>query len=282
MCHYASEYDLPLHLDALQENWENNSHDVIFAKYPDITILKDNHRRSPIHTACEYGALSVLKLYKKYNTCDFNESDAYGYTPLLWCASTDAPECAFYLIKNGADPAAEDRKGRTTLYYAIENGLILLGKTVLQLGCWMTGTALENFVADMSLGQEKHKIVFDARSIEECREYYLTQSADGDCSEDANSHINELEHSDLISSKKKRKISKEADDYVTDIVVSRHYNIEKKTNGTSSSRASSGRLSMLASEVPEQETLEVESKKWSIRFEICKIYFYFYFSFSYY
>jgi len=176
MIHIAAELNRHKAIPFLIEHWNKRQETLkLLIRTLDITTVKDYHKRSPVHSACETGAFRALQVLDKLGY-SLDEKDMYGYTPLLWCASKDSAECAFYLIKKGADPSTEDKKGRSTLYYAVAAGCVQLGKTLLRNGCWMRGTALQEFVADMSLGREPHKIIFDSRSIDECRDYYLNSS----------------------------------------------------------------------------------------------------------
>ena len=80
----------------------------------------------------------------------------------------------------------QDRKGYSTLYHAMAQSCVQLGKVLLQHGCWMRGPALKEFVADMSLGREPFRIILDSRSIEECRALYLAPSSLSTSSIEAN------------------------------------------------------------------------------------------------
>lgn len=183
LCHIAAKHNLPFHIIALSQHFEKKSLSLgdDGSKRYDLALLKDNHRRTPIHIACEYGSLDVVKLYAKCKVGDLEERDLYGYSPLLWCTSSEkCIDCGLYLIKKGVDVLVEDRKARSTIYYAITGGLVILGKALCTRGCWMRGNSLVEYVADMSLGREKHKIVFDLRSIEECRALYLPKEVDDD------------------------------------------------------------------------------------------------------
>ena len=175
LIHLAAQYDYYNVINLLCERWETLleiTTDHIMNNVSNIAMIKDSHGRTAVHIACEYGSLKSLKALQRQE-CDLFERDKFGYTPLMWCASKDSPKCAFYLIENGADVTQEDRKGRSTLWHALMGDSILLGKTLFQNGCWMRGYGLQEFVADMSLGREPHKIMFDSRPMNECKEYYL-------------------------------------------------------------------------------------------------------------
>lgn len=65
---------------------------------------------------------------------DVNETDEYGYTPIIEAAIADHTDIAELLLKNGAKVNATDVVGSTALHWAVENYNLALCKLLLNHG----------------------------------------------------------------------------------------------------------------------------------------------------
>lgn len=270
LIHLAAQNDFSTVITMLNEHWEKRFeviHDHVINNVSNFAMTKDGFGRTAVHIACEYGSLKSLKILKQLG-CDLYERDKHGYTPLMWCASKDSPDCAFYLIENGADVTQEDRRGRSTLWHAMAGESTLLGKTLFRNGCWMQGNGLQEFVADMSLGREPHKIMFDSRTLEECKAYYLSVEEQEE-EQEVKGRGRELRVAETgISGRTRRGRGANASHLDEE---------EQKQNGGCGSRKDgvrdgargsrnrvSSRVVQMSKEVAD-DTLAVESSKWSLR-----------------
>jgi hypothetical protein len=277
LIHLAAQYDYSTVIPLLHTNWEKRLdviHDHGFHNTTNFAMIKDGHGRTAVHVACEFGSFKSLKVLKNLG-CDLYERDKLGYTPLMWCASKDTPQCAFYLIENGADVTEEDRKGRSTLWHSMAGDSVFLGKTLFRNGCWMQGNGLQEFVADMSLGREPHKITFDARSLAECKAVYLNPGNEiqDACSRNLtiSSRTRHLKESSPRSSCTSPSLSSNSAEYDDDDDDGDD-NVEDSESSECSPRLHRSRVSSrvvkMSKEVADEE-LAVESSKWSLRYVSC-------------
>ena len=149
----------------------------------------------------------------------------------------------------------------------------LLGKTLFRNGCWMQGNGLQEFVADMSLGREPHKIMFDSRTLAECRAYYLNveeeeeEQVDDDTMTISCRTRNSKTTSSSRSSPRSSRRSTRSPVVDMDIQEEEEEDEEGEKSGNGSSRRggrSSSRVVQMSKAV-EDEMLAVESSKWSLR-----------------
>ena len=269
LIHLAAEYDFSTVIAMLNVHWEKRYEviqEYMLNHVSNFAMIKDGHGRTAVHIACEFGSFKSLKVLHQLG-CDLFERDKLGNTPLLWCASKDSPNCAFYLIDNGANTADEDRKGRSTLWHAMNSDSILLGKTLLRNDCWMEGDGLQEFVADMSLGREPHKITFDSRTLAECKAYYLNM--DDEEEEDATRKIDltissrtRHHHHKHSSPRSSRSSPRSVPSPGTDMMDTEE---EEEEAGEEVALGRSSRRVVQMSKKVSDDMLAVESAKWSLR-----------------
>lgn len=232
LIHLAARYDNAEAITLICDHWKQYTANAItFIQNRDVDIVTvcDNYRRNAMHVACEAGSLSCLKvLHEKGINIDQRDSD--GNTPLLWCASKNtSAECAFYLLNNGADKNAIDKKGRSTLFHSMISGLTSLSKVLVQNDVWLNTSLLRTFVSDMSMGREPHRIIFDSRSIMECRLDYLADEVTVEVPP-ATDAMSEGSGSDQPSSKRMRAEAVRTSNRVSSLVsneVINQYSYEK-------------------------------------------------------
>lgn len=176
LLHIAAEYDRHKAIAYLNAHWARRQELLKLLRRGsliDLCDVKDSHKKTPVHSACETGSYKSLLALQKLG-CSLDDRDSEGATPLLLCAVQNFTEGGRYLLRQGVDPTVEDKRGFSVLYHAMRSGCVLLGKKVFKDGCWLSSPALKEFVGDMSLGREPYRIILDSRPLEECREIYLT------------------------------------------------------------------------------------------------------------
>ena len=109
LMHIAAEHNKHKALGYIHAHWATRQEALtMLMRRVDLATVKDYHKSTPVHIACEMGHYKCLIALHKLK-CSLNERDNGGYTPLMWCASSDSLRCAYYLIRNGADITAEVR-----------------------------------------------------------------------------------------------------------------------------------------------------------------------------
>lgn len=268
LIHLAAEHDFSTVIPMLNEHWQKRFeviHDYMLSNVSNFSLIKDGHGRTAVHIACEFGSFKSLKVLQQLGG-DLFERDKLGFTPLLWCATTDSPKCAFYLIDNGADVTDEDRKGRSTLWHAMNSDSVLLGKTLLRNDCWMQGDGLKEFVADMSLGREPHKIMFDSRTLAQCKAYYLNvedenEKEDNGWEESGQRYLTISCRTRHQKSTSPRSSPRSASSPVMDMDTEED---EEEGEGRGRRGRNSSRVVQMSTEVS-GDVLAVESSRWSLR-----------------
>jgi uncharacterized protein len=89
---------------------------------------RDRNGWTPLLLSCHLGAADVVELLLKYGDANTEVTDERGRTPLMLCCLKEAADgwghgqCAYHLVKFGANVRRKDRRGYTALHYALENG----------------------------------------------------------------------------------------------------------------------------------------------------------------
>lgn len=266
LIHLAAQNDFSVAISLLHDHWKKRYeaiHEHAFHSASAYPSLKDGHGRTAVHIACEFGSFKSLKVLQQLG-CDLCERDKLGYTPLMWCASKDSPQCAFFLIEHGADVSEEDRKGRSTLWHSMAGDSVFLGKTLFRNGCWMQGNGLQEFVADMSLGREPHKIMFDSRSLAECKAYYLNlEEREEEEEERGRGNGEDRALTTIFTRTRNYKSSFPRSDRAPPSHCGLLEDMESDHTGGRVGRSSS-RVVQMSTEVSD-EMLAVESSKWELR-----------------
>lgn len=120
-----------------------------------------NDALGALSAACRDGDEDAAVMAMKTNRASVNETDAYGRTPLHWCAEGGYAKIAMHLALLDADVNAQDSHGHTPLHYAVnledaETSNLLLdwgadvsiedtdGETPESLGLWSLVPARES------------------------------------------------------------------------------------------------------------------------------------------
>jgi acyl-CoA-binding protein len=120
-----------------------------------------NDALGALSAACRDGDEDAAVMAMKTNRASVNETDAYGRTPLHWCAEGGYAKIAMHLALLDADVNAQDTHGHTPLHYAVnledaETSNLLLdwgadvsiedtdGETPESLGLWSLVPARES------------------------------------------------------------------------------------------------------------------------------------------
>ena len=121
----------------------------------------ENDALGALSAACRDGDEDAAVMAMKMNRASVNETDAYGRTPLHWCAEGGYAKIAMHLALLDADVNAQDSHGHTPLHYAVnledaETSNVLLdwgadvsiedtdGETPESLGLWSLVPARES------------------------------------------------------------------------------------------------------------------------------------------
>jgi acyl-CoA-binding protein len=132
----------------------------------------ENDALGALSAACRDGDEDAAVMAMKTNRASVNEKDAYGRTPLHWCAEGGYAKIAMHLALLDADVNARDTHGHTPLHYAVnledaETSNVLLdwgadvsiedteGETPESLGLWSLVPARE--AADASADEHEVK-----------------------------------------------------------------------------------------------------------------------------
>jgi len=143
---------------------------TVGATYDDETV--ENDALGALSAACRDGDEDAAVMAMKTNRASVNEKDAYGRTPLHWCAEGGYAKIAMHLALLDANVNARDNHGHTPLHYAVnledaETSNVLLdwgadvsiedtdGETPESLGLWSLVPARES--ADASLDERDVK-----------------------------------------------------------------------------------------------------------------------------
>lgn len=107
LIHLAAENNNHTAIPILISHWEKRQEALkLLMRSTDLLNTKDFHKRTPVHAACERGSYRALVALHKLGS-GLDDRDSGGYTPIVWCACKDAPECAAYLMKQGVDGNVE-------------------------------------------------------------------------------------------------------------------------------------------------------------------------------
>ena len=121
----------------------------------------ENDALGALSAACRDGDEDAAVMAMKTNRASVNETDAYGRTPLHWCAEGGYAKIAMHLALLDANVNAQDTHGHTPLHYAVnledaETSNLLLdwgadvsiedtdGETPESLGLWSLVPARES------------------------------------------------------------------------------------------------------------------------------------------
>eukprot|EP00943_MAST-04B_sp_MAST-4B-sp1_P000792 g792.t1 len=104
--------------------------DIVYLllKHNADTSRVDRNGWTPLLLSCHLGAADVVELLLKYGDANTEVTDERGRTPLMLCCLNEDAEgwghgqCAYHLVKYGANVRRKDRRGYTALHYALENG----------------------------------------------------------------------------------------------------------------------------------------------------------------
>jgi ankyrin repeat protein len=109
LIHIAAESNNHIAIPLIISHWEKRQEALrMLMRSVDLLAAKDFHKRTAVHSACEKGSYRALVALHKLG-CGLEDRDIGGYTPLLWCACKDSPECAAFLMKQGVDGNVEVR-----------------------------------------------------------------------------------------------------------------------------------------------------------------------------
>jgi ankyrin repeat protein len=93
----------------------------LLAKGADVQA-RDRSGRMPIHWAAIGGHENCLRYLLEQDGVDVNSVSESGWTPLHGAASGNRVDIINVLLELGADPALEDKQGRTAADLAKANG----------------------------------------------------------------------------------------------------------------------------------------------------------------
>ena len=86
--------------------------------------IKDYQGKTPLYISCQAGQIQAVESLLKINNVNVNSMDALGSTPLHICALKNQFEIAKLLISSNANVNVQDNKGHTPLFFAAETGQI--------------------------------------------------------------------------------------------------------------------------------------------------------------
>ncbi len=85
---------------------------LLWERKPDLINAKDNMGETPLHLACENGALFAAEKLIEYKA-DINAQDIDGETPLHYACRKGKKDIIVLLIKNGANITVKNSAGKT-------------------------------------------------------------------------------------------------------------------------------------------------------------------------
>ncbi|KAK4946783.1 putative ankyrin-repeat protein [Elasticomyces elasticus] len=104
---------------------------------PRLAALVDQDERLPIHWACAFNHLDIVKLLTSTRSFDPDAQDGSGWTPLAIAASlkdNSGEAIIELLLSKEADPKVPTNSGATALHFAVSKGNLEICKTLLKHG----------------------------------------------------------------------------------------------------------------------------------------------------
>ncbi|KAI1624830.1 26S proteasome non-ATPase regulatory subunit 10, partial [Exophiala viscosa] len=104
---------------------------------PKLASLVDQDERLPIHWACAFNHLDIVKLLTSTRSFDPDAQDGSGWTPLAIAASlkdNSGEEIIELLLSKEADAKIPTNSGATALHFAVSKGNLEICKTLFKHG----------------------------------------------------------------------------------------------------------------------------------------------------
>ncbi|KAL6249390.1 putative ankyrin-repeat protein [Rhinocladiella similis] len=104
---------------------------------PKLASLLDQDERLPIHWACAYNHLDIVKVLTSTRDFDPDSVDGSGWTPLAIASSlkdNSGEAIVDILLTKAADPKIPTNTGATALHFATSKGNLEICKTLLKNG----------------------------------------------------------------------------------------------------------------------------------------------------
>lgn len=104
---------------------------------PRLATRQDDDSRLPIHWACSFNHIEVVRLLTALKSFEPDAQDGSGWTPLMMAASlkdNGGAAVADLLLSKEADPKITTNTGATALHFAVSKGNLEVCRTLLKHG----------------------------------------------------------------------------------------------------------------------------------------------------
>ena len=111
--------------------------EALLSANPKLSNRRDDDDRLPIHWACSYSHLDIIKLLSSSKSFDPDAQDASGWTCLMISSSLPSNaglETIDFLFTKEADPKTVTNTGATALHFAASKGNLEVCRTLLKHG----------------------------------------------------------------------------------------------------------------------------------------------------
>ena len=117
----------------------------------DFDYVDDINGRDPLHQACIFGSLQIVKLCLAKSPHLLEQIDTYGRRPLHYAAMHGRAAVVSYLLDHSAEPTATDMDGYTPLMHAITNGHLDVVQIFVDRKISLEPTKISNDLIPLSL-----------------------------------------------------------------------------------------------------------------------------------
>ncbi|KEF55701.1 26S proteasome non-ATPase regulatory subunit 10 [Exophiala aquamarina CBS 119918] len=134
----AAEKDNKYALHEAARDGKTQIVESLLAANPRLATLVDEDTRLPIHWACAYNHIEIVRLLTALRTFEPDAQDGSGWTPLMIAASlkdnSGAELVDLLLEAKEADPKVKTNTGATALHFAVSKGNLDICRTLLKHG----------------------------------------------------------------------------------------------------------------------------------------------------